>query len=331
MGITEHQLEQRRNFIGSSDLAAVCGFDKYRSPHDVYLSKIHKMKNIENAAMKIGTHLEDGIISYAETEIGKVTRNQRRRVHGTHIAVNIDGIVNATGKPLEIKAVAVMSNFANTDDWGEAGSGDVPDAYNIQCHGHMLGLTANPAGMIGYPEFCHLYALIGGRGIVGFKIPFDRETADFICEKAVEFWDEHVVPQCPPTESLASKESLKRVIRVPNKIIKGNDDVAEWWEKRMLGKQNEKAVTTVTDSYNSKIIQFFGDAEAVELPSGERLTYMETIRDSVDLKKLKLKEPELYDSLAIKYHAESRFRVLRIKSAKAVQKEQMRLTKEEKL
>ncbi len=325
MPITDKQRIQRRKSLGSSDLAAVVGVDPYKTAHDVYLSKVYGSTDIKSEAMDHGTFLEDGIIAYAEQSVGTMTRNQKRRVSGSPIVCNIDAIVNNTGNPVEVKTAGLLSQFAPTDQWGEAGSSEVPHHVNIQCHGHMLALTEDVGSMAEHPDHCHVPAFIGGRGIVLFVVPFDREIAQLIIDKAEAFWMDHVMCEVPPTDTSASMSALKRIVRVPNKIVAGNQDVDDWWTERLQVKSEEKEFKEAAESLQAKVIAFMGDAEAIEMPDGTWVTYFEAMRTTVDSKALKAAHPDIYEQFSNTKPS----RTMRIKSVKAVQKMKMLLTQEQ--
>jgi predicted phage-related endonuclease len=55
-------LRERKNYLGGTDLAAICGLNPYRTALDVYLDKTSEDIAYEtNSAMHWGTLLEDVI------------------------------------------------------------------------------------------------------------------------------------------------------------------------------------------------------------------------------------------------------------------------------
>jgi len=316
MPITEAQREQRKKSIGSSDLPAILGICPYKSAYDVYIEKIFDMKPTASEAMKLGTYLEDGVIHYAEQDLGSMTRNQRRRVAGTHIACNIDAIVNEDGIPFEAKTAGILSDYSRRDEWGEPGSAEVPDNVTIQCHGHMLGLTKDVDAIKDYPEFCHVGALIGGRGILLYRVPFDREIACHILKQAELFWLVHVEKNIPPTDSVPALDVLKRIHRVPNKIVPGCEHVEDCWHERQVIKNEEKSSREAAEHLQAQIVAYMGDAEVVEMKDGSWVTYMSQSRESLDTKRLKKERPDVY----AEYMKKTYYPVMRTKSVKSVQK-----------
>jgi len=69
--ITEEQLKQRENHVGSSDMAAIMGVDPWRSSADVWFEKTGKLKEqAETEAMYLGNKLEGGVLDFAEEKLG---------------------------------------------------------------------------------------------------------------------------------------------------------------------------------------------------------------------------------------------------------------------
>ena len=58
--ITEEQRIARKNGLGGSDIAAICGMNPYKSPYDVWLEKTREsiMDEPPNMNMQIGNALE---------------------------------------------------------------------------------------------------------------------------------------------------------------------------------------------------------------------------------------------------------------------------------
>jgi len=315
MGITETQRLRRSENIGSSDMAAIMGLSPYASSYDVYLNKVYPTKGISSEAMDIGTHLEQGIINYCETKIGKILPNQYRRVAGTKMAANIDGLALDDGnKPCEFKTAGILSSFARgISDWGDAGTPDVPDHVAIQCHVHMLALTANVESMSGYPEYCHVGALIGGRGIVMFKVPFDRELAEHMVRVADEFWVGHVEPRIPPRDVSPSLGTIKTITRIPNKVVMGGDDILTSWETRKALKDEEKYAHDAAKVKQAEILAQLGDAEAIKLPDGSMITYFTSSRTVFQSARFQADHPEMYNE----YTGKTTYPTIRYKTPKA--------------
>lgn len=300
MSITEKQ-RKARNMLGSSDLAAVCGLDPWRNAADVYASLVYELDELAaNDAMTAGNLLEVAILDYAATKIGSLKRNQTRRVKGFPIRCNIDALaVEQTGEPVEGKSSGITNPyFKANDEWGEAGSDEVPDRVKIQAHGHMLALTDDVGGLKGYPKQCHVPALLGGRGFAMFVVPFERDAAEDILIIAKSFWTDHVIPKVPPADVTPSMQTLKRIVREPESVkdlsVADAEDTDAWMGLLAHAKNVRLAQEKNESLWKELIINQLGNAEAGRLPDGRLVHYKEIQRKGYSV------EPSSYRKLVIK-------------------------------
>ena len=228
MTITDRQ-RAGRNMVGSSDLAALLNMNPYRNAADVYAGLIYEIAPEAklSKAIEIGNYMEEPLLRFASDRLGKIRRNQTRRVRGHQLRVNVDGILVATNEPVEAKATAIMNIFtgAQRDQWGDEHTTEVPDAVAIQAHGHMLALTKDVGALKGYPKQCHVPAMIGGRGLCMFFVEFDRKIAVLILEAVDTFWNEHIIPRVPPADVTPSLQTLKRIVREPESVVELDETI----------------------------------------------------------------------------------------------------------
>ncbi len=306
MPITEKQREARTTALGSSDLAAICGLDPWRNAADVYAEKVFGTKPFDTAHTLAGQWLEDAILAFARTTLGKLTKNQTRRVKGFPIRCNIDALVFNGGEPVEGKMSGIANPyFKANDEWGEPGSDEVPDRVKIQAHGHMLALTNDVGALTGYPKQCHVPALLGGRGFCMFVVPFDRDAAEQILIIANAFWQDHVIPRVPPPDVTPSLQTLKRIIREPESVVDLDTHINDPEDTEHTGigleihtmadyKSIAKAHKELAEECQAKILAALGNAEAGRLPDGRLVHYKEIQRKGYTV------EPSSYRKLVIK-------------------------------
>ena len=185
----ESWLRERRRGIGGSDIGAILGLSKYRSPLDVYLDKIGEADDQEiNDAMYWGTMLEQIVAD----EYARRTGSKVRRVNAICVAddapwrrASVDRIVAGQRKILECKTAG--SHMAG--DWGPSGSDQVPDVYRAQVAWYQHVLNYDDAD---------LAVLIGGRDYRIYHLPRDRGLEQLIVHAAAKFWLEHVCKKIPP-------------------------------------------------------------------------------------------------------------------------------------
>jgi len=306
MPITDEQREQRKTRLGSTDIAAILGVDHFKTAYDVYLEKTDKLeeeKKVEEYK-KAGNMFEDGILTYAEQQLGKLARNQFRKAEGLPIGSNIDAIVveplngeASAGDPVDAKTAGLYGPLV--EEWGEEGTDQVPDRILIQGHVHMLCTEA---------DVCHIPTFLGGRGFKMFRINRDKEVIDLIKKSAIEFWDKHVLADVPPEDVLPNLELIKRIRREPESVVDVSDELVQKW----LETKDALSIAKKADEEAKKaVLAALGTAEAGKCGLG-MATYLSQSRSGIDSKKLKEEQPEI----AKKYTTLTSFRVLRFKKEK---------------
>lgn len=195
----EAWLEQRRKGIGASDAAAVMGLDPYRSPLDVWLSKVHPemLPEPENEELlQFGLDVEPAIAGAYE----RATKRQLQTVtpaivhHQRYpeILCSPDRIT-MTGGPRLVQ-LKWESKFA--DKFGDPGTDQVPDAYLIQC--------AHEMSCVGC-DFEDIATMHAGPPVLIYPLHRDRELEKEIIERLRAFWADYVLKDIePPVDSSAA-------------------------------------------------------------------------------------------------------------------------------
>ncbi len=179
-------LAERRTGIGASDIAAVAGLSRYRSPFDVYLDKIGQAAPpAETAAMHWG-HLLEPVVAreWAERHQVRIRRHRAMIRHPQHPWAYAHLDFEVPGAILEIKTAG---HYA-ADQWGEDGTDMVPPEYMMQVQ-WQLACTGRPVG--------YLAALIGAHTYHDYIVPRDQDVIDSLLVIGEAFW-ERVQSRTPP-------------------------------------------------------------------------------------------------------------------------------------
>lgn len=177
----------RKNYIGSSDIAAVMGMSRWNTPLQVWSVKTGKIEPddlSENEAVEWGTKLEELVAKKFQEVTGmKVRRSPKRYTHKDHkmFRAQVDRLVEGTDELLECKT----SNAWKAKEWeGE----EIPQEYILQVM-WQLGITGRKVG--------HIAVLIGGQSFKYKKITFDQGLFDKQIQMAFDFW-QMVQDKTPP-------------------------------------------------------------------------------------------------------------------------------------
>lgn len=305
MPITEKQREQRLKHIGSSDVAALLGCNPWQSTYDLWLEKSGKADGFAgNKYTEVGSALEVSVLNEAEKVLGKLVRNQYRSRPDLHLGANIDAILVDEQVPVEGKTGGLFGPLS--DEWGAAGTDDVPDTVIAQCHAHMICMDAYR---------CYVMALLGGRGFVLYIVPRHETLVELISEKTVDFWEQNVLKDIPPTD-LPTTDVIRRIRRQPNKTVDVDPElVAEWLKAKEVSKTAEKRA----EDAQRALLAALGDAEGGNAGELGSVTYFEQAAKRVSSTLVK---ERMIAEVAAQYMTESRYRVLRHKKIKGKRKEQ---------
>lgn len=263
--------EERAKSLHSTDVAAILNLNPRRSGHTVFLEKHGRLEPWSgNDATEMGNWLEPSILNIAESELGPLSRNVvcRATTVDCPLVATLDAQFVDANPIVEAKTSGIVGPIYG--EWGDELSDVVPQQYLVQASVQMLCSGA---------ELVHLYALLGGRGIVRYRILRDDELIAAIADQASAWWDRHVTKGIEPerTEPVPM-EIVKRLRRVPSKTIELNGDsdllVAEFEATRAAKSAAEK----LHEAAKSNLIMALRDAEAGRLQDGRLVTFLESQR-----------------------------------------------------
>jgi putative phage-type endonuclease len=179
-------LNIRRMGIGGSDVAAILGLSRYKSPMSVYLDKIGESEPVEdNPKMEAGRRLEPVIRQwFADKTEKRVTEFHAvlRHPHHDFMLANIDGWLPEENAGLECK----NTEGFNRDDWA---NDQAPIEYVLQTNHYMACTGARR---------WYIAVLINGWDLQVRVVERDEEIISMLIEREEYFWRQHVQAKIPP-------------------------------------------------------------------------------------------------------------------------------------
>lgn len=210
--ITNSQKEERKNGIGGSDVAAILGLNKYKTPLDVYNEKVHGCEVEENEAMYFGNRLESVIVDEFAKRTQKfvfLTNSTFRHSKYPFLIAHVDGLIADDDSILECKNVGAYS----ISEWGEEGTDEIPLYYKCQV-AHYCCVLEKPKAFIA--------VLFGGNQFKIYEYKRDMELERLIISKCQEFWKcvENKTPPLPTNLSDVLKSDFNFETMVADENIK---------------------------------------------------------------------------------------------------------------
>lgn len=184
----EDWLKFRNKGIGGSDVAAICGLNKYKSPVEIWMEKTGQIKPKQaGEAAYWGTIMEpiirDEFTLRTNLQV-KIVKAILKHPQYDYMLANVDGIINdsLTGDCIfEAKTASIFKQ----DEWEDD---KIPEAYMLQIQ-HYMAVT-------GYNR-TFIAVLLGGNQFKYKMIERDDELIDMIIKLEADFWN-HVINNMPP-------------------------------------------------------------------------------------------------------------------------------------
>ena len=269
MNECEQWLEARRAGLGGSDIAAIFGLSRWKTPHDVWLEKTgRKTEDADSLQLRFGTYAEEFVAQEYTRATGRgVQRFNAMLRHPTAPLIgNVDRLVIPDGakrashkseirtdRGLECKTANAFA-ASNSLDWGAAGTDEVPMQYWFQCQ-QYIALTGC--------RVWDLAVLFGNQEVRIYTIKRDDDVIASIEQRSTEWWNDHVVADIPPppvTESQARERWPRH--QTGKQVEAGSaeiDAVALLSSLRKQIKELEEAEQLARDT----VCAAFGDAESL--------------------------------------------------------------------
>ena len=279
-------LEQRQKGIGGSDIAGILGLTPWSSPIKVYQDKIGELPPTEESEiMYWGNVLEDVVAREFQKRTGLKVRKRNailQREDCPFMLANVDRLIVGKNAGLECKT----TNEFMKSDWKEGE--EIPQQYYLQCQWYMA--------VTGFDRW-HIAVLIGGNKFHIDVIERDEELITLMMDKAIEFWNEHVLKENPPEfdGSKASGEVLKwlypnsmdeKKIQLTNSYV---DDLQTYDDLKVNQKEIDNQIKTIENRIKGEM----EDAEIAE--AGERkITWKSMVSNRFDSKGFKKDHPILH-------------------------------------
>ena len=307
----------RTKYIGGSDIGAILGLSRFRTPLEVWMEKTGKeFKKQDSLPLRFGSFAEGFVASeYSRATGFELLHDESTYIHPQHsyMSAHIDrfvlsnGLSDALGNKLVDDLGNQLSNNSplpptrilecktanpfSSGDWGEVGSDQVPMSYLCQCIWYMA---------ITEIDRTDLAVLFGNSDFRIYEIARDKELEELVLAKASTFWNDYVLKDIPPP---ASNEADCQALFSKGDATKKVQATEETLEltKRLHALNGEIAVREEElSTIKQNIMSQMGEAEQLTY-QGRTLATWKAPKPSfrLDSKRLELEHPELASNYKI--------------------------------
>ena len=255
--------DARRTGIGGSDVAAILGLSKWKTPLQVYQEKRGELLSDQpdNDAMRWGRYLEPVVRqAYADAtghEV-RVLDQMVRHPRYDFMLANLDGYVLPHNGP---RRVFEAKTARAADGWGKPGSDQVPQQYLLQVQ-HYLAVT----GFV----VADVAVLIGGSDFRIYEVPEDRELQDMLCDACAEFWER--VQRGQPPEPVTVADAVARWGRSSHAaLVPASDEAQDAIQVLRAIKAQREVLDRQEDAAKAIVMKALGDRDTLVDSTGRTL------------------------------------------------------------
>lgn len=253
-------LDNRKNYLGASEVAAVLGKDQFKTAASVWVAKVHgEPTDADTDAMAFGRDVETAIANMYTRRTGVLLEgldNTDVVYHPDYpwIGATLDRWTgNSPRIPYEIKNVGSYNWYDRYQAWEEIN-------YVIQVQVQCACTGADHGFLIG---------MFPGYQLAVARIEYSQSFWDAAIPRLVEFW-ESVQRREPPEPTVPGDlEAFKRVL-VPreHKKVELADDLSAVFDRFDAVKKELRVLSDEKQVLEAKIRVAMGDAELGSLPDG---------------------------------------------------------------
>jgi putative phage-type endonuclease len=281
----------RSKYIGGSDIGAILGLSRFRSPLQVWIEKTGKeISQSDSLPLRFGSFAEEFVASeYSQFTGLELLHEKSAFIHPEYsmFCAHIDRLVMGDGldcPPTKILECKTANPFSQ-GDWGEIGSDEVPLPYLCQVAWYQ--------GMTGIDQ-ADLAVLFGNTDFRIYEIARDKELEQMIIQKALFFWNEYVLKDIPPPVQSETDCHTLFSQGDPNRTVEAKAETLELAKRLQILNNEIDSRESEISHIKQNIMSQLGEAETLTY-QGKVLATWKAPKPSfrLDSKKLELEHPEL--------------------------------------
>jgi putative phage-type endonuclease len=287
----------RSKYIGGSDIGAILGLSRFKTPLEVWMEKTGKeTKKVDSLPLRFGSFAEEFVArEYSRATDFELLHDESIYLHPQHsyMSAHIDRFIlgGQDGLPPSRILECKTANPFSSGDWGEIGSDEVPMSYLCQCIWYMA---------ITGIDKTDLAVLFGNSDFRIYEIARDQALEELVIAKATTFWNEHVLKNIPPP--VQSEADCQTLFSKGDsaKSIEAKEETLELAKRLQLLNHEINIREEEISSIKQSIMSQMGEAELLAY-QGRTLATWKAPKPSfrLDSKALELDHPEIASNYKI--------------------------------
>ena len=258
MNAHESWLAARQTGIGGSDIAAVLGLSKWKTPLQIYREKRGEIPGApDNDAMRWGRYLEPVVRQAYADETGREVRvptDMLRHPKHPFMVANLDGFTDD-------ERIFEAKTARSSDGWGEPGSDQIPQPYLLQVQ-HYMEVT-------GY-RVADVAVLIGGSDFRLYEVPADSELQGLLVDACRDFWK--CVQSAEPPEPVSYADVIARWGRSSRAdLVMADDAVLRALHQLRDLKTQREHLEFAEEEWKTVVLKAMADADTLVDSAGKTL------------------------------------------------------------
>jgi putative phage-type endonuclease len=257
---TESWLTERRGHITGTDIAAIFGLSKFRTPMDVWLDKRHEAPEQEvTEPMRWGNRLERGILVGYQEETGiPLTFADPHKLIISPDFPLLGATFDAWHSGGDMRPVDAKNiGRAVSAEWGEAETDNIPMYYALQLHVQMI---------VKRRDIADLAALLWGSDFRRYIVHADAEITATIKTESEAWWKRHVINgECPPIDGSKSTSDYlaRRFAKNTDVILMSTPELDHIAVSLREVRKSLKDQETIKDAYQNQLKAAIGEAAGI--------------------------------------------------------------------
>ncbi len=284
----EEWLKYRTKGIGGSDVSIIAGINPFKSAHQLWLEKTGQIEpeQTDSEYAHFGTLLEPIVRREFTQRTGIRVRQKHMLLQSEEypfMFADLDGVINENGEMAVFEAKTASAY--KQEVWEEG----IPAPYILQVQ-HYMAVTG--------AKKTYIAALVGGNHFYHHAVERDEEMIGKIVAMEKYFWETHVLGGMEPvpdgSEATTNyfnsrfRESNGETVELPEEAL------AVCMEYDRLSEELKKMEEAKNAAAN-QLKSYLKEAETGTV-GGRKVTWKLVSKSTVDTKRLKSEQPEVYSS-----------------------------------